>query len=466
MHGVRRTFPLAFLLTVALVACGGGGGNQLGIRGGSGGGQVFITGTDAPLPSVLAFQVTLTGLTLSNGTTEVSVLSEPTPVEFGRLLGLRTLLGFGAVPAGTYTSATLTLSSPVISFLDISTTPASVGMINGSLTTSSITVALNPALTVSEGGLAGLHLHFRLRDSIQVDANGEITGVVAPQIGLRAIPPDVEEAFVDELRGGLASVNVAGNSFVLQTPRGRLLTIRVDDQTVWEAGESLSTLAVPAFIEVSGRPRADGSLLAAHVEVLGREHFVFGGLVLDPDPATGPADRVTMLVREEIPDLPAVQVGRTATVEFEDFTRFGIHNVNLPLDFLLFNRAMLTRGQRVAVGGAIDTSTNPASLRIRRVILHRQGFEGARVIGSVNIASGNTGRFALRTDGLFGYLFGEPLRVVTSERTRFVNLNGLAALDTSEPMPVRVVGLLLRRSDTGEAVLAASRVERLLPRSP
>lgn len=454
---------LILLATTTLLSCGTSPPRaSLGTRSG----LVYVTTTDAPMPSVLAFQITITGLTLSDGSESVPVLAEPTAVEFGRLLGMRTLLGLSSVSPRTYTSATLTLASPVISFLDLSTTPVSVGTINGNLTTSSITVNLNPPLIVEEGGLGGLHLHFRLRESLQTDATGELTGVVDPHIGLRAIPPTDEDSLIDELRGGVSAVNTAGNSFLLQTLRGRQLTIRVDAQTVWEDGESLSSLNPPAIVEVSGRVQADASILATNVEVLSRDHFLVGGLVLDPDPPTGPADRATLLVREEIPDLVTIQVGRTATVEFSDQTRFGIHNLDLPLEFLLFNRAMLVRGQRVALGGALDNSTTPATLNIRRVILHRQGFEGARVIGSVRIVSGNTGGFLLRTDGLFGYLFGEPLRVATSHRTWFVNLRGLADLDTSEPMLVRVVGLLLRRSDTGDPVLVAYRVERLLPRIP
>lgn len=451
---------LAVFLALTMVACQGSPSPP--VQSTPGAGTVYVTGSDAPLPSVLAFEVTLTGLTLSDGSSSVAVLSEPTAVEFGRLLGMRTLVALNSVPEAVYTTATLTLSNPVISFLDLSTTPASVGTLNGTLTQSSLTLQLNPPLTVNAGGLAGLHLHLRLRDSLQVDATGELTGIVDPHIRLRAIPPQAEDSLIDELRGGVSSVNLAGNSFTLQRRSGRLLTIHVDDQTQWEVGESLATLVPPALVEISGRVRADGGIQAASVEVLSRDHFVLGGLVLDPDPPTGSADRVTLLVREEVPDLSTIQVGRTATVEFSDQTRFGIHNFDLPLGLFLFNRAELVRGQRVAVGGAVDSSTTPATLQIRRVVLHRQGFEGVLVPGSVRVGSGNTGIFRLGMDGLFGYLFGQPLQVATSDRTRFVNLSGLGELETSGPVRLRVVGLLLR-SGTGEPVLVAGWVERWLP---
>jgi hypothetical protein len=418
------------------------------------------------MPSVLAFEVTLGSLTLANTSQSVPVLPEPTPVEFSRLLGLRTLLGLNSVPAGTYTSATVVLASPVISYLDLSTTPASVGTINGTLTNSTLTVPLTPPLVVGDGGLAGLHFHFVLRESLQVDANGDLTGVVDPHLAIRALPPGAEDTFVDELRGGVSSVNAGASLFVLQTPRGRLLTIRVNGETVWEEGESLATLTPPAVVEVSGRVNADGSLTASTVDVLTRDHFLLGGLVLDPDPPTGPAERVTLLVREEIPDLSTLQVGRPATLEISEDTRFDIQHLDLPLEFLLFNRAALARAQRVAVGGMIDNSTSPSTLHARRVALRRQGLEGLRVPGSVVVESGNTGRFRLHVLGLGGYLLDEPLRVATSERTRFIGVGGLAELEGEEPLGVRVVGLLLRRVDTGEPVFAASVVQVLAPSNP
>ena len=117
--------------------------------------SVFITGEDAPLPSVLAFNVTLNSITLNNGSTDVWVLSSPQTIDFARLLGLRTLVAFNTVPAGTYGSATIQLSNPVISYLDLSTTPSSVATLNGTLTNSTITVALKKPMVVGPSGLAG-----------------------------------------------------------------------------------------------------------------------------------------------------------------------------------------------------------------------------------------------------------------------------------------------------------------------
>ena len=97
-------------MAYALVGCGAGsmssntqsGGNQA---------AVFVTGEDAPVSSVVAFNITIDKITLNNSSTTVTALSTPVAVDFGRLVGLRSLLGFNTIPAGTYTSATVTFEA-------------------------------------------------------------------------------------------------------------------------------------------------------------------------------------------------------------------------------------------------------------------------------------------------------------------------------------------------------------------
>jgi hypothetical protein len=103
---MKRFLPLVLLLLLAAftIACGGGNSSSNGSMGAQQA-SVFITGEDAPLPSVPAFNVTLNSITLNNGSTDVAVLSTPQTIDFARLLGLRTLVAFNTVPAGTYGSS-------------------------------------------------------------------------------------------------------------------------------------------------------------------------------------------------------------------------------------------------------------------------------------------------------------------------------------------------------------------------
>jgi uncharacterized protein DUF5666/uncharacterized protein DUF4382 len=441
------------------IGCGGSGSSQPSTNP-SQTAAVFITGEDAPLPSVLAFNVTLTSITLNNGSTSVSVLSTPTTVDFARLLGLRTLVGFNSVPPGTYTSATINLSTPLISYLDLTTNPPSVGTIKGTLTNANVTAALVKPLVVGNNGLAGLHMEFDLRQSLQLDGTGQVTGVVNPQIDLKPVMAGDADAQITDLRGGLVSVNVAGSSFVIQRPGGHQVPIVVNSQTHFNGSWNLSNMASPAFVEVDGTIEADGSVLASGVEVLATTHAFLSGRIVNVSPSVGPAETITLLVGEEMPDVPSIPVGFPVTLDVSQVTDYQICFFDNWFTSMLFNNTSLVVGQRVFVGGTLDATGN--SLIPERISLRRQGVEGDLVQGSVNITSGNRGSFELQNNFLMGYLLSGPLTVQTGDLTLFVNVNGLAGLESGGAMKLRVHGLILKDSTTGNPQLWAGRV-RVLP---
>jgi hypothetical protein len=148
----------AFFTALALSSCGGGGG--MGTTSTQGQASVYTVGTDAPLPSVVSCEVNVTGITLFNGTTNVSVLSQPQIVDFAQLSGLHQLLDLTSVPTGTYTSATITIASPVIGFIDTSVNPPVINTINGTLSQSSVTVNFANPVMVSNADLFGLRMEF------------------------------------------------------------------------------------------------------------------------------------------------------------------------------------------------------------------------------------------------------------------------------------------------------------------
>jgi len=317
---MKRFLPVVLLLLLATLplACGGGNTSSNGSMGGPQA-SVFITGEDAPLPSVLACNVTLNSITLNNGSTDVSVLSRPQTIDFARLLGLRTLVAFSNVPAGTYRSATIQLSNAVISYLDLSTTPPSVATLNGTLTNS---IALKKPMVVGPSGLAGLHMEFDLRQSLAIDASGQVTGSVNPQIDLRPVRSADSEAVITDLRGGLVSVGT--RSFVLQRIGGHDIAIDVDSNTSYSGTNNLSTLVSPAVIEVDGRVQADGSVLASEVEVVCTDAAFLSGRIVAVNPTTGPAQTVTLLVGEELPAISNLQVGFPTTMDVSAVTDYDI----------------------------------------------------------------------------------------------------------------------------------------------
>ena len=106
---MTRSFAFACIIVLAglsLLACGGGGGSSATFSSNAQTGAVFVTGEDAPLPSVVSLNLTINSITLTGQSNSPQLVSSPITVDFARLVGLREPLAFNAVPADTYTSAT------------------------------------------------------------------------------------------------------------------------------------------------------------------------------------------------------------------------------------------------------------------------------------------------------------------------------------------------------------------------
>ncbi|SRR5579871_492309 len=448
---------IAVILASALTGCGGGSNNNVNQAQSA---SVFVTGGDAPLPSVLAFNVTLTSMKL-DGTTEL--LTTPTTVDFARLLGLRTLLGFNTVPAGTYSSLTISMSDPTISFLDLTTTPASASNLTGtfkdsggnSVPITTITVALTKPMTVASNGLAGLHFDFNLRNSIAVDATGQITGVINPVIKVKPVAQSDPDAEVNDLRGGLVSVNTAGNSFVLQRIGGHQITIDVNASTNFSGNLTLATLPNPSVIEVDGEPQADGSIMADSVEVVTTEKAFVSGRIVAVNPVTGPAQTVTLLVGEELPDITGVPVGTVTTLDVSGVTNYSIRLLDNWFTSFVFNNTTLVPGQRIAMGGTINAT---GAFVPSHIVLRRQGVVGDLVLNSVVINNNNAGSLQIQNNRMLGYVMGAPLSVQTANTTKFTNLSGLAEIQTGGNMSLATYGLILKDPVSGNPTMYAHRI--------
>ncbi len=265
---MKRFLALSVLLALcglSLAGCGGGNGTTLSSN--SQGGAVFVTGEDAPLPSVVGLNLTINSITLAGASNSPQLVSSPITVDFARLVGLRAPLAFNAVPADTYTTATFVLSSPVINYITPGT-PPQVSTLDGTFTnptstnpqTTSVTVTFPTPMVVGANGLAGMHTEFDIRQSLAVDNTGQITGVINPVMFIEAVRATNPEGQITDLLGTIVSVNVAGNSFLMQGPFGHQFTVDVNGNTNYNSGFSLDTLPTSGgFVSLQGTVQMDGS---------------------------------------------------------------------------------------------------------------------------------------------------------------------------------------------------------------
>jgi hypothetical protein len=437
----------ALLATIVLVGCGVSNSPDSGSSGAQPA-SVFVTGEDAPLSSVVSFQLTINSITLNGQNNSPQVISTPTTVDFARLLGLRSPLAFNSVQADTYSSATFVLTAPVISYVDMTQVPPALNTINGTLPQSTYTMTVNlpTPMVVGSNGLAGLKVEMDIRQSVAVNGSGQVTGVVNPALYIKATKASDPDGQITDLMGGLVSVNASGNSFVLQGPYGRQLTIDVNSSTQFNSGLSINNLAPPAFVGVQGAFQADGSLMATGVEVITTaQSFLSGRVLAVTTNGSDQAQQITMWVGETGADLVG-DVDTIQTIDVSDVSTYDVCFLNGPLTNAVFNDSTVVVGQRIFIGGSLAGSVFTPTM----ISLRLQGVYGLFVPGSVTVSNDNTGSFQLANNGLVGYSAGGPVTVNTFNVTGFFNLTGLNQLQTTTTViPVVARGLLLKDPVSG-----------------
>jgi len=451
---------IALLAAFGLSSCGGSssGSNP----GGEDQASVFTVGTDAPLPSVVSCQIMVTGVTINNGTTNVPVLTTPQVVDFAQLSGLHQLLDLNSVPTGTYSSATVTIASPVIGFIDTTQNPPAINTINGSLTQSSVTVNFANPFVLNAADLVGLRMEFDLRQSLQLNQSGQVTGVVDPVFHMQLLNATDANVSIDDFHAGVVGVS-GDNTFTVQGPKGRQWTVQTDDSTVLDDPSiPVSSFTTDTIVEISGQlDPVSHDIDASEIEVVSNDEFVLGGLFTSIRPPSGPATQADLYVRYELPDITGIQDGQIETLALNGSEIYKIANINNPITALLFNNSALAAGQVVDVGGSVTTTNGVSTLTVHRVVLRRQGQAGTWVPGSTVVQSGNAGSFQLNDNWTAGVLLPSPLTVLTTNATIFINLDGLSGLSGSQALPIRVVGFILIDPATNQPVMVARSVEEL-----
>lgn len=430
-------------------------------------GKVYVTGEDAPESSVVGFNVTIDSITLNNSSSTVQALSTPTAVDFGRLMGMRSLLAFNAIPQGTYTSATITLEptnpAPLISYVDLSTNPPSVQELPGTLNQTTVTVPF-PAgapLTVTSNGLVGLHMDFDIRDSLVVNNGNQFTGAINPVMTVQAVSASSEVGQITDFTGNVVSADTNTNSFLMQGPYGFQETIDVNQSTQYNGSNSLSTLTPDAIVSVVGTVQLDGSILATAVELITTDKAFISGRVLTVNPTSGPVQTVTMWVGEELGTSGVIPVDTVQTINLSGVQTYDVCFFDNLLTQQVFNDAALVVGQRIFVGGVVSGGAFTPDM----VSLRRQGVVGALVSNSVVITGGtgsNVGYFQMQNDALMSYAANGPFTVLTGNLTYFENINGLAGLQSAGTPNLLSRGLVFKNQGNGQPVVVAGRV-RVLP---
>lgn len=470
----RRWLGACCVLALAALAVGCGGGSQQIQPVQQESGTVFVAGGDAPMPSVVSFKVTISGISVAaTGGTPVTVTNGPQDVDFAKLNGLHTLIDLNTIPAGTYNTVTVTLANPEIDYLNVTnpqTNPPTRPTISSytatttppaTLSNSSVTINLTNPLTVNSGDVIGLGFEFDIRHSLALDNNGQITGVINPVLHVNAITPSDADAYIDEFVAGVTTINATGNSFTIQGPHGRAFTVDVNDQTEWEGSETINDLTTSSIVMISGTlDRTAGTFDADTVAILSQNSFYAGGLITYVDPPTGTAQDFDLYVRDVLPAGTGFTSGQISTIDLtgnEKYFIYWMHNVfvNPHWSNIFFNASLLVPGQHVSIGGPF----NNGQVTVKRVVLRHEGHTGTLVANSANTG---TSTFQFNSNGLAGVLFNGPVTVYVTPFTKFGGgLTSLQDLTSNPTNPLRVIGVVLKDPISGQPVFVARSVTEL-----
>jgi hypothetical protein len=159
----------------------------------------------------MSFRLRILQLTLntSNGSA-VAVIPSTTAaiiVELNSLRDTGTLFATASVPAGTYTSATISLESGTIVTYDPTQNPP-LTVVNAVFTQKNPTITLSSPLTVGGNTTSAISLDFDMRKSIQFDSEGNIAPGVNTAISIDPIVASPTRGYgeLDDVHGFITNV--------------------------------------------------------------------------------------------------------------------------------------------------------------------------------------------------------------------------------------------------------------------
>jgi len=422
-------------LLLALTGCGGANNTLSATAGNT---QVKIG--DAPADSVIAFELTVTSVALTDSTgTSTTVFTGTREIELAHLAGTVESMALASVPAGTYTKASIGFSGAEVTYIPTAgTTPVEKNF------TTSGTATVTPASPVTIGnGSNILSIDVNVAQSLTFDASGNPTAVNPVfTISSIAIPAEADEK--DEESGevedavGTVSAAPANNAFTLTLQMsGQSATFNVTTSTQFSDGLTAFTdIKQGMLLRVDATTGANGSFNAKKVELVEASGSEVEGFVTTTN---SPLTQFTVVDADGAGSgMAASSIGTSITVNVTASTKFRANTNNIDMSglSLTFSTATsLVKGQNVEVEAA--TPVSAGSTTADKVTLSKQALSGAVSAAAI---TGSTGTFTLTlpADSAFAKVTG--VNTVTVHQQPGTELKGLTAVTNSTN--VRVRGLL------------------------
>ena len=434
-HSLSRvTRLLVACMTLAAVAvvtgCGGGGANSPTASGptptpapGTSSMQVRIG--DAPADSVIAFEVSVSSLSLTpaGGGSPVSVsVPANNRIELTHASGKFEPFVAGNLPQGTFSSVNLTLINSELTFLSSTGTPVHI---NGPAS-ASISVPLTPNLTIGSSPLV-LSIDVNVANSVTTAGN-VVNGISfgPTSFNITAKAPGAannqqdDDGEIEDVQGTVTAVN--GSSFTMKLQNGSSLTFATDATTEFKDGVTGVAGLLNQVVTAEGFTKSDGSLFAKEVEGLENQNGAeVEGLITAISGST-----LTVTAQDGIGNgMDDSKVGSTFTVNIAGLgaSKFRVKAGNgfggsLPNATFPFDATTIHAGQRIEVDTDAPVPPANGSINVDKINLQQQGVSGT-------VANAGAGKFdlTLAADSALAVISGQTVVHVTTNSSTDVRVS-------------------------------------------
>ena len=399
---------------------------------------------DAPADRVVSFEVSVGPIMMTpGGGTAVNVLSGSRRIELTHLSATSEPLALLNVPQGSYTSMSITVSNPAVTFVNSQGTLVELEP----ALNQSVTINFSPAITVGAGASV-VNIDLNLANALTFDTQGNVTGLNltagAFAVSASAVANEQgEQPETGELEDSTGMVtNVSGSSFTLTVGQnGVSLIFTTDANTKFDDGASLATM-LNTIVNVEGVTKSDGSLYAKAVEGIENEAGAeMEGLISQV--SGNPATQLSIVAQDgagssmndaKVGSVINIDVsGANYKVDQGDIDTSGVGGLPSSPNFP-FDATTVHAGQRVET--ETSSSMSGSSLVADKVKLRQQGLTGV-VAGLAGPTSSGPVTFTLTvaSDSAFAMLSGQA--TVTVFWQPGTNLHNLSSVKNGDTVHVR-----------------------------
>jgi hypothetical protein len=408
------------MVVAALVLATGCGGGGSGVTNpaptpGPGASSAQVRFGDAPADSVIAFEVSVSALSLTpagGGSPVVVTVPASNRIELTHASGKFEPFIAGNLPQGTFSAANLTLVNSELTFLSSTGTPVHI---NGPAS-ASISVPLTPNLTIGSSPLV-LNIDVNIANSIST-SGGVVNGIsfgptsfniTAKAPGAQAGQQD-DDGEIEDVQGTVTAVN--SPNFTLKLQNGSSLTFATDGTTEFKDGVAGVAGLLNQVVTVEGFTKSDGSLFAKEVEGLENQNGAeVEGLITAISGTT-----LTVTAQDGIGSgMDDSKVGATFTVNIAGLqaSKFRVKAGNgfgggLPSASFPFDATTIHQGQRIEVDTNATVPPANGAITPDKINLQQQG-----VSGTVANAAASTFDINLATDSALRVISGQTVVHVT-----------------------------------------------------